>query len=86
MANQALIIPDRQLSVTESAAVPALIESAGRKAKRRFVEFFTANINNDNTRAAYARAVAITASAVWLIFGDSPAELDAYIRINRTNT
>jgi len=57
MANQALIIPDRQVSVTESATVPALIESAGRKAKRRFVEFFTANINNDNTRAAYLLAV-----------------------------
>ena len=56
MANQALIIPDRQLSVTESATVPALIELAGRKAKRRFVEFFTANINNDNTRAALLRA------------------------------
>ena len=57
MVNQPLSIPDRQLSVTEGASVPALIQSAGRKAKRRFVEFFTANISNDNTRVAYLRAV-----------------------------
>src|SRR5262249_35585333 len=29
----------------------------GQKASRRFVEFFTANIRNRNTRLAYARAV-----------------------------
>src|SRR3954452_796970 len=38
--------------------VPALIADAGDGAARRFVEFFTANIPNPNTRAAYARAVA----------------------------
>jgi len=38
--------------------VPAVIAAAGRKAAWRFVEFFTANIRNPNTRAAYARAVA----------------------------
>jgi site-specific recombinase XerD len=37
--------------------VPAVIAAAGRKAARRFVEFFTANIRNPNTRAAYAHAV-----------------------------
>ncbi len=57
MDDKTLVPVRRQLSITESATVPALIESAGRKAKRRFVEFFTANINNDNTRAAYLRAV-----------------------------
>lgn len=36
---------------------PALIAGAGRDATRRFVEFFTANIRNRNTRAAYAQAV-----------------------------
>ena len=38
--------------------VPALIADAGDQAARRFFEFFTANIENDNTRAAYAQAVA----------------------------
>ncbi len=38
-------------------SVPALIGSAGDRASRRFVEFFTANIRNPNTRLAYARAV-----------------------------
>ena len=36
--------------------VPALIADAGEPAAWRFVEFFTANINNDHTRRAYARA------------------------------
>lgn len=38
-------------------SVPALIGVAGDRASRRFVEFFTANIRNPNTRLAYARAV-----------------------------
>jgi len=37
---------------------PAPILQAGPTAARRFVEFFTANIRNPNTRTAYARAVA----------------------------
>jgi site-specific recombinase XerD len=35
-----------------------LIANAGSNACRRFIEFFTANIRNANTRAAYACAVA----------------------------
>ena len=38
--------------------LPALIAEAGDGAARRFFEFFTANIRNPNTRAAYAQAVA----------------------------
>ena len=38
-------------------AVPALIAAAGKRASRRFVEFFTANIRNRNTREAYSRAI-----------------------------
>lgn len=34
-----------------------MIREAGPDAIRRFVEFFTANIRNPNTRAAYARAI-----------------------------
>src|SRR3712207_5743934 len=39
------------------AIVPVQVASAGDQAARRFIEFFTANIRNRNTRAAYARAV-----------------------------
>ena len=37
--------------------LPRLITDAGSAAMRRFVEFFTANIRNKNTRETYARAV-----------------------------
>jgi site-specific recombinase XerD len=38
-------------------AVPELVARGGNRAARRFLEFFTANIRNPNTRLAYARAV-----------------------------
>ena len=38
--------------------VPAIIADQGDNAARRFLEFFTANIRNANTRAAYAQAAA----------------------------
>jgi hypothetical protein len=44
------------LLTTSDAVVPALIAARGRHAGRRFVEFFTANIRNPNTRKAYYRA------------------------------
>ncbi len=37
-------------------AIPALITGAGDRAQARFVEFFTAQIRNPNTRRAYAQA------------------------------
>jgi integrase/recombinase XerD len=51
------------LKPSHSIAVPAVIAAAGTRASRRFVEFFTANIQNSNTREAYARA--INAFLVW---------------------
>ena len=36
--------------------IPALVADAGEQASWRYVEFFTANISNPNTRRAYARA------------------------------
>ncbi len=36
--------------------IPSLIADAGEQAARRYVDFFTANIRNPNTRRAYARA------------------------------
>jgi site-specific recombinase XerD len=37
--------------------VPAMIAEAGDRASRRFLDFFAASIENDNTRMAYYRAV-----------------------------
>jgi len=37
--------------------IPAIIHSAGDNATRRFLEFFTAHIRNENTREAYGRAI-----------------------------
>jgi site-specific recombinase XerD len=54
MAKPAELVPVRQ---TSALIVPAVVADAGADAGRRFVEFFTANIRNGNTRAAYARAV-----------------------------
>jgi len=53
------IIPLRpgQLSAFGPGQIPALFRNAGEHATRRFIEFFTANIRNWNTRQAYARAV-----------------------------
>jgi hypothetical protein len=38
--------------------LPALIAGAGDRAALRFLEYFTVNIGNRNTRSAYARAAA----------------------------
>jgi len=55
------LIPTRPKVLARKAAggltVPAIIGNAGDDATRAFIEFFTANIRNPNTRAAYARAV-----------------------------
>jgi integrase/recombinase XerD len=40
-------------------ALPALIAGTGPEAARRFRNFFTVNIRNKNTRAAYTRAAAV---------------------------
>jgi len=42
--------------LSSSAVVPVLVASIGDQASWRYVEFFTANIRNPNTRRAYARA------------------------------
>lgn len=45
-----------QLTLITAAHAPALVAAAGGRASYRFVEFFTAQIRNPNTRRAYARA------------------------------
>ena len=49
---------DGYLAVTNAPSpnLPAVIADAGEQAAMRFIEFFTANIRNPNTRAAYLRA------------------------------
>jgi integrase len=44
-------------TVHSSLAVPSMIAEAGSRASRRFLDFFAASIENDNTRMAYYRAV-----------------------------
>src|SRR6266852_5745967 len=39
-------------------ALPAIIAGAGKGARKRFLDFFTVNIRNPNTRATYGRAAA----------------------------
>jgi integrase/recombinase XerD len=52
-------MPELTVSATLAGlAVPALVAGAGDRAAWRFVEFFTVNIRNANTRAAYGRAAA----------------------------
>lgn len=46
-----------QLVTLASVPAPALVTAAGERAAYRFLEFFTAQIRNPNTRRAYARAV-----------------------------
>jgi site-specific recombinase XerD len=46
-----------QLIPITSFEAPALIAVAGDQARKRFYEFFTANIRNPHTRRAYARSV-----------------------------
>ena len=52
----AIIEHDALANPNDTYIVPALIADLGDQADRRYVEFFTANINNDHTRRAYARA------------------------------
>ena len=50
--------PDQRLvEWYASGKVPAIIDRAGATARKRFLEFFTATIRNENTRMAYAHAV-----------------------------
>ena len=48
----------RALETRGGASLPALIVNAGDNTAEKFIEYFTAQIRNRNTREAYARAVA----------------------------
>jgi hypothetical protein len=51
------IVPPPALVRAGLDALPPIIRARGERASRRFIEFFTADIRNRNTRGAYARAV-----------------------------
>jgi integrase/recombinase XerD len=57
MSHDLIPIPSQKLTRAGLDKLPATIARAGEQAAWRFVEFFTANIRNRNTRAAYAHAV-----------------------------
>jgi site-specific recombinase XerD len=44
-------------TLSSSLVVPSMIAEAGNRAAKRFLDFFAASIENDNTRMAYYRAV-----------------------------
>jgi site-specific recombinase XerD len=56
MAGELVAKTDENLTASGSTAVPSVVMAAGKKAGLRFIEFFTANIRNPNTRRAYHRA------------------------------
>ena len=49
-------VPPALVPLSGGHLVPAMIAAAGEKAAWRFIDFFTANIRNPNTRRAYLRA------------------------------
>src|ERR1039458_1898636 len=85
LMSRALAVPKPSLLPPAGAGltVPAVIAAAGGKAAGRFVEFFTANIRNPNTRAAYGRAVA--AFCAWCdergyeFLGMTPVSIAGYV-------
>lgn len=57
LSEKPVVAGNQQLGAASGFSVPAVIREAGHDTIRRFVEFFTANIRNENTRMAYLRAV-----------------------------
>jgi site-specific recombinase XerD len=51
-----MIKRDALTPLPDGKLIPSLIADAGEQAAWRYVDFFTANIRNPNTRRAYARA------------------------------
>ena len=52
-----MVVVNQLVAFTAASQLPAPIVAAGERAAYRFLEFFTAQIRNPNTRRAYARAV-----------------------------
>ena len=58
MSDHAIVPFGCQPRNVEGLTLPSIIVQSGPRAARRVIEFFTAEIPNPNTRAAYGRAVA----------------------------
>ena len=74
----------RQLPALTAPHTPSLVAAAGERAAIRFLEFFTAQIRNPNTRRAYGRAVGeflawCEAHGVASIAAVQPLHVAAYI-------
>jgi site-specific recombinase XerD len=57
MPHELISVTSRPLARAGIDAIPSLIRDAGEQAAWHFLDFFTARIPNDNTRAAYKHAV-----------------------------
>ena len=57
MTEDTAVTIDRHLTYRPNVVLPTIIAESGPAAVRRFTEFFTAEISNANTRAAYTGAV-----------------------------
>jgi len=57
MAGEIITTKQQELGSLGFAGLPTIISAAGERASFRFIEFFTANIRNPNTRVSYGRAV-----------------------------
>lgn len=57
MFNRSLVTLGHQHPSAPRLTLPAIITKSGPRATRRLIEFFTAEIPNVNTRAAYGRAI-----------------------------
>jgi hypothetical protein len=51
-----MLVSPRPLDRIGLDGLPAIVTQAGEQVRWRFLEFFTANIRNKNTRMAYVRA------------------------------
>ncbi len=70
-------------------ALPVLVQRAGGRATKRFIEFFAAQYRNRNTREAYARAVSVffdwcEASGTQDLGDIEPLTVAAYIELLET--
>jgi site-specific recombinase XerD len=72
-------------TIESSLVVPAMIANAGDRAARRFLDFFAASIENDNTRMAYYRAVCsffawVEQHGIGGLFDIEPFHVAAYLK------
>ncbi len=57
MNNSLVLLPAGAALIAPAVMVPSLFADTGERGQQRYLEFFTAQIRNPNTRSAYACAV-----------------------------